>query len=78
MEMFTMKKSIFSPRQIEVLDYLTEGLTVNEIADYLDISSRMVDVHISAAQKKLSARTREHAVYLYTKKYLTCISSDLI
>ena len=62
-----MKLEIFSKRQLEVMHLLCDGKTVVEIAAILGISSRMVDVHIRSAQKKILARTREQAVFKFAQ-----------
>lgn len=51
-----------SPREVEVLSLLAMGHRNLVIADKLNISEMTVRMHISAARKKLSARTREQAL----------------
>lgn len=50
-----------TPRQSEVLDLLTEGMTNAEIAERLFISVKTVDHHVSAILAKLGAKTRGEA-----------------
>jgi len=49
-------------REIEVLEYLHEGLRNADIASRLDISPRTVETHVSSIIAKLGARTRTEAV----------------
>ena len=51
-----------TPRQMDVLRHLAEGMTNAEIADRLFVSSRTVDHHVSAILGKLGANTRSAAV----------------
>ncbi len=49
-------------REIEVLEYLHEGLRNADIASRLDISPRTVETHVSSIISKLGARSRTEAV----------------
>lgn len=49
-------------REMEVIGLLADGLTSNEIARTLDISSHTVDWYINGLQEKLSAKNRQHVV----------------
>lgn len=49
-------------REMEVIALLTDGLTSNEIAKTLDISSHTVDWYINGLQEKLKAKNRQHVV----------------
>ena len=51
-----------SPRQREVLSFLAQGLTGEEIAEHLVLSPETIRTHIRGAMKKLRASTRVHAV----------------
>lgn len=51
-------------RELEVLSYLADGLTSQEISKVLKISSHTVDWHMNSIQEKLHARNRQHAVAL--------------
>jgi DNA-binding NarL/FixJ family response regulator len=50
-----------TPRQADVLELLTEGLSNAEIAGRLTLSVKTVDHHISAVLGKLGVRTRGEA-----------------
>ena len=50
-----------TPRQVEVLDLVAQGLTNTEIADRLVLSVRTVDHHVSAILQKLGVAGREEA-----------------
>ncbi len=51
-----------SPREKEMLEWLSAGLNPQQIADHLKISTSTIDKYIVGAKKKLNARTRDHAV----------------
>ena len=51
-----------SEREREILQLLAEGLTGEEVADRLFLSSETVKTHIRNAMAKLEANTRVHAV----------------
>jgi predicted ATPase/DNA-binding CsgD family transcriptional regulator len=50
-----------TPRQLEVLSCLAEGLTNAEIADRLVVSSRTAEHHVAAVLAKLGVATRREA-----------------
>jgi DNA-binding CsgD family transcriptional regulator/tRNA A37 threonylcarbamoyladenosine biosynthesis protein TsaE len=54
-------------RQIEVLNLLKQGLTNNEIAGKLYISSKTVDHHVSAILSKLNINSRSEAAVFSIK-----------
>jgi len=51
-----------SPRQIDVLRWASEGLTVDDIAERLSISSNTADTHLRAVRERLGVTTTIHAV----------------
>lgn len=51
-----------TPRQMDVLGRLAEGMTNAEIADHLFLSNRTVDHHVSAILGKLQTGSRTEAV----------------
>ena len=53
-----------TPRQMEVLALLAEGLTNTEIAARLHLSPKTVDHHVSAVLGKMDVHTREAAAEL--------------
>jgi DNA-binding NarL/FixJ family response regulator len=54
--------ALLTPREIEVLGAIGEGLNNKEIARRLDISLHTVKFHIESLFRKLGARTRTEAV----------------
>lgn len=54
--------ALLTPREIEVLAALAEGLTNKAIARRLDISLHTVKFHVESLFRKLGARTRTEAV----------------
>ncbi len=53
-----------TPRQIEVLRFLADGLTSKEIGDRLFLSTRTVEMHVGRLLQRLDCRTRPEAVRL--------------
>ncbi|MER8855734.1 LuxR family transcriptional regulator [Mesorhizobium australicum] len=51
-----------SPRQLDVLRWASEGLTVDEIAERLNISSNTADSHLRAVRERLRVSSTIHAV----------------
>jgi DNA-binding NarL/FixJ family response regulator len=50
-----------TPRQVEVLKLVADGLTNAEIAERLFVSPKTVDHHVSALLAKLEVATRQEA-----------------
>jgi len=51
-----------TPREQQVLELLSDGLTMRQIASRLGISARTVETHVSKLYRKLGVRTRVQAV----------------
>jgi len=51
-----------TPREREILDLLSQGLTMRQIGRRLGISPRTVETHVAKLYRKLSVRTRVQAV----------------
>ena len=60
----------FTPRQMEVLNAVTRGLTNAEIANILKISTDAVKQHIIGICEKLGAANRAEAVAIALRKHL--------
>jgi len=58
------RTKILSPREREILGLLSHGLSGEEAADKLFLSSETVRTHVRNAMSKLNASTRVHAVAL--------------
>lgn len=59
-----------SPRQLEILQSISEGLTNADIAGRLGISIQMVKEHVTRLYKKLGAASRAEAVAIALRKHL--------
>lgn len=59
-----------SPRQREILDAITRGLTNQDIATLLGISLDMVKQHMTALLQKMNVANRSEAVAIALKKHL--------
>lgn len=51
-------------REMEVLHFLADGMTSQEIGKTLNLSSHTVDWYMNGIQEKLAARNRQHVVAL--------------
>ncbi len=49
-------------RELEIVSYLADGLTSQEVAKILEISNHTVDWHINSLQEKFGAKNRQHTV----------------
>ena len=58
------RTKILSPREREILGLLSQGLSGEQAADKLFLSSETVRTHVRNAMSKLNASTRVHAVAL--------------
>ena len=59
-----------SPRQAEILESITRGLSNPDIAKQLDISLDMVKEHVAALLQKIGAANRAEAVAIAHRKHL--------
>ena len=59
-----------SPRQREILDSITRGLTNQDIATQLGISLDMVKKHMTALFQKMNVANRSEAVAIALRKHL--------
>jgi DNA-binding NarL/FixJ family response regulator len=57
-----------TPRQVDILRLLTEGLSNGEIAARLHLSPKTVDHHVSAVLAKLDVHSREEAAELVRQR----------
>lgn len=62
--------SAISPRETEVLKWLSAGFRNDRIAERLNISPATVNFHITSAKRRLGAHTREQAVAIALTKGL--------
>ena len=51
-----------TPRELEILEYLSVGLTVKQVAKRLGLSPRTVEAHIAKLYRKLAVRNRVQAI----------------
>jgi len=56
------KRARLSPRQHDVLHWASEGLTVHDIAEQMNISSNTADTHLRAVRERLGVSSTTHAV----------------
>lgn len=59
-----------TPREIQCLNGLADGLTNEGIARLLNISIPTVAMHLTNARKKLQAHTREQAIAVAMRRGL--------
>ena len=56
-----------TPKEIEIIELIAQGLRNREIASTLGIKNRTVDFHVSNILSKLDVKSRLEAVLVYTK-----------
>ncbi len=67
-----------SPRELEVLRLVSEGLTNQQIGTQLTISEETVKVHLRRILAKLGAKSRAHAVTIgFRRQLLPCPACGL-
>jgi DNA-binding NarL/FixJ family response regulator len=64
---YTRGAPLLTPRELEIIDLLRQGLRNKEIARALFISEATVKVHVQHIREKLGARTRAEAVARYAE-----------
>lgn len=61
---------LLSPRQTEILESITRGLSNNDIAKQLGISVDMVKEHVNSLFAKIGAANRTEAATIALRKHL--------
>lgn len=61
---------MLSPRQINVLAHISEGLRIKQSADRLGIEYSTARIHAEKARRKLGAKSAAHAVAIAIRKGL--------
>ena len=59
--------SPLTTRELETLSWLVKGLSYEEVASQMSITSRTVQAHADSIRSRLNARTLQEAVFLATK-----------
>src|SRR5689334_24162655 len=73
----TQRMPSLSKREREIMDLLAQGLTGEQVAEKLVLSSETVKTHIRNAMTKLEASTRVHAIAIALREgYIQPPSSD--
>jgi DNA-binding NarL/FixJ family response regulator len=73
----TQRMPALSKREREIMDLLAQGLTGEDVAERLVLSSETVKTHIRNAMAKLEASTRVHAIAIALREgYIQPPSSD--
>lgn len=59
-----LRKSLdqLTPRELEILDHISQGMSTKEIATHLDLSDRTISSHLRKIYDKLQVRSRSAAV----------------
>ncbi|MBM3855439.1 MAG: response regulator transcription factor [Verrucomicrobia bacterium] len=57
-----------SPREVEILDLLVQGLVLKEVAEQLGIGLETVRTHVNHIYQKLHVRSRTEAVVKYLRQ----------
>lgn len=63
-----------TPREREIMQEMVSGHRRQDIAKNLDISPVTVDVHAAKIRKKLSAKTREESIAIWTTREIVASS----
>jgi DNA-binding NarL/FixJ family response regulator len=68
--------SPLTPREMEILNNMAEGLLNKQIADVLSVTEQTIKNHITSILRKLNANARTQAVVIAIKKGLVTISRE--
>jgi DNA-binding CsgD family transcriptional regulator len=60
-------RTVLSPREMQVLDMASLGLTNGQIATRLHVSVHAVKFHLAAVYRKLGVANRTEAAFLYLR-----------
>ncbi len=71
-----IKQKALTERELEVLKYVMQGLTNNEIADILMITHHTVKAHVASIIRKLGVRNRLDASMIAKEKELFNLHQD--
>lgn len=63
----TRPQDVLSPREVQVLECASLGLTNAEIAQRLDVTVHAVKFHLGAIYRKLAVSNRTKAVGVYLR-----------
>jgi DNA-binding NarL/FixJ family response regulator len=64
-------RSLLSPRELEVLEMASLGLTNNQIGSRLNVSVHAVKFHLAGIYRKLGVANRTEAAVLYLRSTTT-------
>ncbi len=67
---FRSEKTILTPREREVLLWLSQGLRNDRISEKMNVAVVTVNFHMQSIKQKLEAKTREHAVAIALSRNL--------
>lgn len=68
--------SPLTPKEMQVLGYMAEGLLNKQIADKLDVTEQTIKNHITSILRKLNANARTQAVVIAIKKGLVILPKE--
>jgi DNA-binding NarL/FixJ family response regulator len=72
----TQRQPTLSAREREIMQLLAEGLTGEEVADRLFLSTETVKTHVRNAMTKLEARNRVHAIALALRDGIISVTGE--
>lgn len=65
-----------SPRMLDVLTLLARGLTHDQSAERLGISSSAVKAYLAGAKRRLGVRTRSEAIVAAVSSGMVCLTGE--